>query len=196
MAGAVWTTKYLPALLASSTLSISLFSINAPVGQTFTHCPHKIHGLVAKLRFSAGDTIVEKPRFSKPKIPVPCAATQRLTQRPHKIHFEVSRIIDGEISSTVIGVFEPTNLFSRAPTTWATYNNSQWPFFSHCWQFIEWLERINSTLARLAAVALGEEIVISIPSEIGYTQDATRPLAPVASTKQTRQEAKLHSPWL
>ena len=37
-------------------------------------------------------------------------------------------------------------------------------------------------------VAAGEEIVISIPSATGYTHDATRPLAPVASTRHTRHE--------
>ena len=51
-----------------------------------------------------------------------------------------------------------------------------------------WLESNNSTDARRASDAFGVEIRISIPSFTGYTQDATKPLAPFTSTKHTRQE--------
>jgi predicted molibdopterin-dependent oxidoreductase YjgC len=54
----------------------------------------------------------------------------------------------------------------------------------------------KATEARRASVALGLEMTISIPSLTGYTQEATKPLAPTTSTRQTRQEPVLHSPWL
>ena len=94
-AGAVCTITCLPALKASSTLSISDFSINAPVGHTVTHCPHSMQGDFAMERFSAGATMVRKPRFSKPSMLMPWALAQRAMQRPHRMHLEVSRTIEG-----------------------------------------------------------------------------------------------------
>ena len=55
---------------------------------------------------------------------------------------------------------------------------------------------IYSNYEHVYSLALGVEIMISLPSFTGYTQEATRPLAPLTSTRQTRQEPLLHSPWL
>ena len=46
-------------------------------------------------------------------------------------------------------------------------NNSHLPCFGHCKQFFWWLERINSTEARLASTAFWELVMISIPSLTG-----------------------------
>ena len=61
---------------------------------------------------------------------------------------------------------------SLAPVRTATCKSSHLPFLSHSWQLRLWLERRSSTEDLLAAVALGEEMVISMPSATGYTQTA------------------------
>ena len=52
------------------------------------------------------------------------------------------------------------------------------------------------TFLKVMLAAAGVLIRISMPSETGYTQLATRPRAPVASTRHTRQDPRLHSPLL
>ena len=133
-AGAVCTTTYFPAFIASSTFSISETSINAPVGQTLTHCPHKIQGEFANDLFSAGATIVLNPRFSKPSTESPCAFLQRAMHLPQSTHFDVSRLIAGVRLSTVVSVFAPQYALSLAPVSCATCNSSHFPFLSHSWQ--------------------------------------------------------------
>ena len=99
MAGAVCTMTYLPWCMAWSTLSISRFSDNAPVGQTSMHWPHCMQGTEANDRFSAGPTIVLKPRFSNPRMPMPWASLHLSMQRPQRMHLLVSLTKPGATSS-------------------------------------------------------------------------------------------------
>ena len=48
---------------------------------------------------NSGPTMVLKPRFSKPRTPLPWAALQRAMQRPQRMHLEVSRMMEGERAS-------------------------------------------------------------------------------------------------
>ena len=60
------------------------------------------------------------------------------------------------------------------------YATITWKGFSGEQQF--------DVLMMFFVVAAGEEMVISMPSETGYTQLATSPLAPFTSTRHTRQD--------
>ena len=79
--------------------------------------------------FPAGETIVLKPLFSKPRIPIPWLSLQASIHLPHKIHFDVSLTKPGATSSKVVGVFSPTYISGLAPTLLETSKSSHCPFF-------------------------------------------------------------------
>ena len=70
----------------------------------------------------------------------------------------------------------------------ASFCNSQFIERTHERHFFLWVESMSSTVILRDLRTLGVFVRTSIPSDTGYTQAATSPRAPVASTRHIRQE--------
>src|SRR5665648_104017 len=94
---------------ASQTVEVESFSFNAPTGQTNTHCPQLVQTDSPKSSSSDGPINVEKPRWCGFINATPCKSLQTVTQRRQRMHFELSRTIDGLELSIMSFDFAPVS---------------------------------------------------------------------------------------
>src|SRR5665647_1735757 len=86
---------------ASQTVEVESFSFNAPTGHTNTHCPQLVQTDSPKSSSSDGPMKVENPRWCGFISDTPCISLHTVTQRRQRMHFELSRTMEGlELSIT------------------------------------------------------------------------------------------------
>ena len=114
--GAVCTTTYFSgSFRAAHTLPVSSFSVRAPVGHTVMHCPQEIQGLSPSLASKAHAMCVWNPRSVGPMTPTAWFSRQTATQRRHRIHLLLSRIMCGADASSAYRSREPTKRWPFTP---------------------------------------------------------------------------------
>ena len=152
------------------------------------HWPQETQ-LVSPSPISKADVIaVLKPRLLAPITPMPCVSLHTATQRRHKIHLLLSRIIWAAESSISESVFAPS-YFASFSTPYCLHRacSSQLPLRTQLRQERLWLDSISSSVVRRAASTRGVFVHTSMPSLMGYTQAVTSVFAPLTSTTQIRQ---------
>ena len=82
---------------------MSLLMVMAPVGQILAHWPQKVHCTLSSPWWKAGDTTDRMPRPVKEYTLTPCTSEHTRTQRPHRMHLDGSRTMDGLFSSLGMG---------------------------------------------------------------------------------------------
>ena len=73
------------------------------------------------------------------------------------------------------------------PMSLASCRSSQWELREQVRQSIRWLDKMSSRVSRRDFTTRSVLVKTSMPSATGYTQEATRLLAPFTSTTQIRQ---------
>jgi len=101
------TTCFFGSASAANTLSVSSFSVSAPVGHTAMHWPQLMQAVSESGSPHAHEICVWKPRLTGPMTPTFCTFWQTAVQRRQRMHFALLRTIDGERSSMCVSVMLP-----------------------------------------------------------------------------------------